>query len=58
MIKTLIAFVIFAGIVYYYNVDIFALVDKSGVPQWLEDHGYRAKHSDVTPTTTAENLTK
>lgn len=59
MIKTLIAFVFFAGVIYYYNVNIIALVDKSGIPQWLEDHGYHVKHSeDSSIATTTENLTK
>jgi hypothetical protein len=50
MIKIFIAFALFAGIVYYYDIDVMALVDKSGAPQWLEEHGYRAKHEVASST--------
>ena len=39
IIRIIFAFVLFAGIAYYYNVDVRAVVDKSGVPTWLVSHG-------------------
>lgn len=37
MIRLLVTFMLFAGIVYYFNVDIIALVEKSGVPNWFQE---------------------
>jgi|GEM_PF-2492757 len=52
MIKLILAFALFAGLVYYYNVDIIALVDKSGAPEWLAKKGYNVKvTSTSTPST-------
>lgn len=48
MTKYLIAFAIFAGVIYYYNLDIIALVDKSGAPEWLAKKGYNVKNSTTT----------
>ncbi len=50
MIKILIAFALFAGVVYYYDVDVRALVEKSGAPKWLEEHGYSVKRETSTST--------
>lgn len=52
MTKLIIAFVFFAGLVYYYNLDIIALVDKSGAPEWLAKKGYTVKNSTSTPVST------
>ncbi len=48
IIRILFAFVLFAGLAYYYNVDVRAVVDKSGVPTWLTSHGI-----STSATTTA-----
>lgn len=49
--RIIIAFILFAGLAYYYNVDVRALVDKSGVPTWLSEHGYSIRHDAATTTT-------
>ena len=41
--KLIVTFIIFAGIVYYFNLDITILVEKSGAPQWFEKKGYVTK---------------
>lgn len=50
MIKLLIAFVIFAGVIYYYNLDLIALVNRSGIPVWLVEHGYSIHKEAATST--------
>ena len=44
--RILIAFMLFAAIAYYYNIDVRAVVAKSGVPEWLASHGI-TPHSDT-----------
>ena len=39
--RILFAFVIFAGLAYYFNIDVRNVVDKSGVPTWLAEHGIK-----------------
>lgn len=58
IIRILIAFVIFAGLAYYFNIDVRNLVDKSGVPTWLTEHGIKtsATSSSVTATSTSQKL--
>ena len=56
MIKFIIAFIIFAGLVYYYNLDIIALVDKSGAPEWLAKKGYTVKSGSSTPITATTTI--
>ncbi len=53
MTKLIIAFVFFAGLVYYYNLDIIALVDKSGAPEWLAKKGYTVKNSTSSPASSS-----
>ena len=48
MIKLLITFTLFAGLVYYYNLDLIALIDKSGAPEWLAKKGYNVKNNTAT----------
>jgi hypothetical protein len=43
--RIFIAFVIFAGAAYYFNIDVRNLVDKSGVPAWLAAHGIATQSS-------------
>lgn len=45
MIKLVITLIIIAGVVYYYNLDIIRLVEKSGIPEWLEKEGFVTKNS-------------
>ena len=49
--KLIISFIIFAGIVYYFNLDIINLVEKSGAPEWLAKHGYMTKSPSVASST-------
>ena len=55
MIKLLATFVAFAGLVYYYNLDIIALVEKSGAPEWLAKKGYNVK-SDATASVVSSDI--
>jgi hypothetical protein len=41
--RIIITFLIFAGIAYYYDIDVRTVVDRSGVPAWLAEHGITAK---------------
>ena len=56
--RILIAFVIFAGLAYYFNIDVRTVVDKSGVPTWLAEHGIKtnAASSSIAATSAAEDL--
>lgn len=56
MIKVVISFILFAGIIYYFNVDIMALIDKSGAPEWLLEHGYRVKNEQTINSATSTAL--
>ncbi|KKU78865.1 MAG: hypothetical protein UY04_C0024G0003 [Parcubacteria group bacterium GW2011_GWA2_47_7] len=49
MIKLLLTFMVFAGLVYYFNVDLIALVDKSGAPAWFQKHGYVVRSEALLP---------
>ena len=40
---------VFAGLVYYFNVDLIALVDKSGAPAWFQKHGYVVRSEALLP---------
>ena len=46
--RILIAFVIFAGLAYYFNIDVRTVVDKSGVPTWLAAHGIPTSEASST----------
>ena len=50
------AFVLFAALAYYFDIDVRAVVDRSGVPEWLSTHGIAAKH-DLAATSTDANAT-
>lgn len=54
--RILITFALFAGIAYYYNIDVRAIVDKSGAPQWLAAHGI-APHQNTATTVDASTTT-
>ena len=55
MTRLIITFIIFAGVVYYYNIDIIRLVERSGAPEWLAKKGFSTKrHSAVTNTAQEE----
>ena len=51
--KFIVGLIIFAGIVYYYNIDVRKTVDATGIPTWLEERGYTTSSSDSSTTTTA-----
>ncbi len=37
--RILFMFAIFAGLAYYFDIDVRDLVDRSGAPKWLAEHG-------------------
>jgi hypothetical protein len=37
--RILFFFMLFASLAYYFDIDVRAVVDKSGVPTWLAAHG-------------------
>lgn len=43
-------FILFAGLAYYFNIDVRALVDRSGAPTWLSAHGITTQHASTTAT--------
>ena len=49
MMKLIVMFVIFAGVMYYFNIDLHGAIDRSGVPQWLAEHGVKTS-KDATAT--------
>ena len=51
--RILIAFVIFAGLAYYFNIDVRTVVDKSGVPTWLAEHGIKTSATSSSGATPA-----
>ena len=46
-----ITFLLFAALAYYFNIDVRAIVDKSGVPEWLTAHGIQTTASSTASTT-------
>lgn len=54
--RIIFAFILFAALAYYFNIDVRAVVDKSGVPTWLSEHGIAPKH-DATTTPEAATTT-
>jgi hypothetical protein len=46
--RIFITFALFAGIAYYYNIDVRAIVDKSGAPEWLAAHGIATHQNTAT----------
>ncbi len=52
IMRIIFAFILFAGLAYYFNVDVRAVVDKSGVPAWLSSHGISTSSTTTAATTT------
>jgi len=52
--RILITFLLFAGLAYYFNVDVRVLVDKSGVPKWLSSHGIGTNSASTTDSSQIE----
>ena len=50
--RIIFSFILFAGLAYYFNVDLRAVVDKSGVPTWLSAHGIPTGATTTATTTT------
>lgn len=48
--RIIVTFMLFAGIAYYYNIDVRTVVDKSGIPEWLTAHGI-APQKEAASTT-------
>ena len=50
--RIVIAFILFAGLAYYFNIDVRAAVDKTGVPAWLTSRGVNVNAASSTSATT------
>ncbi len=51
--RFIISFILIAGLAYYFNVDVRKVIDQSGVPEWLTEHGI-AIHPSATSTATTK----
>lgn len=56
--RFIVGFILFAGIVYYFNIDVRATVDKTGIPVWLAEHGFstNAAQSATSSTIATTNV--
>ena len=52
IIRIIIAFILFAGLAYYFNIDVRTVVDHSGVPTWLSAHGIAPTSTSTATSTT------
>lgn len=53
ILRIIATFCLFAGLAYYFNIDVRQVVEESGVPTWLEAHGIgTAAPTGTTSTTT------
>ena len=50
--RIIFTFIIFAGLAYYFNIDVRTVVDKSGAPAWLTAHGITTEHVTSSTSTT------
>ena len=55
--RFLVGFVLFAGIVYYFNIDVRATVDKTGIPVWLSLHGFPINSAQIATSSTSTVVT-
>jgi hypothetical protein len=51
------AFILFAGLAYYFDIDVRSVVDKSGAPEWLAAHGIAPKQSTAAAADTDATTT-
>jgi len=50
-------FVLFAALAYYFDIDVRSVVDKSGAPEWLAEHGIAPKQSTASAAGTDATTT-
>ena len=50
--RFIIGFIVFAGVVYYFNIDVRATVDKTGIPVWLALHGFLTNSTQTATSST------
>lgn len=48
LFRIIVTFMVFAGLAYYFNVDVRVLVEQSGVPEWLSSKGLQVEKSTTT----------
>jgi hypothetical protein len=51
--RFIVGFVLFAGFVYYFNIDVRATVDKTGLPVWLSQHGFPTNSQQLATSSTS-----
>jgi hypothetical protein len=51
--RFIVGFVLFAGFVYYFNIDVRATVDKTGLPVWLSQHGFPTNADKTASSSTS-----
>jgi len=51
--RFIVGFILFAGFVYYFNIDVRATVDKTGIPVWLSQHGFPTNSTQVATSSTS-----
>ena len=39
ILRIIVTFCLFAGLAYYFNIDVRKVVEESGAPTWLAGHG-------------------
>lgn len=55
--RFIVGFILFAGIVYYFNIDVRATVDKTGIPMWLSQHGFSTNVAQTATSSTSTSAT-
>ena len=51
--RFIVGFILFAGFVYYFNIDVRATVDKTGIPVWLSQHGFPTNSTQAATSSTS-----
>jgi hypothetical protein len=53
ILRIIVTFCLFAGLAYYFNIDVRKVVEESGVPAWLESRGIMENPNAVVPSATS-----
>ncbi len=56
ILRIIVTFCLFAGLAYYFNIDVRQVVEESGVPTWLEAHGIGTAAPTGTTSTRNDTL--
>lgn len=51
--RFIVGFILFSGLVYYFNIDVRATVDKTGIPVWLSRHGFPTNSEQSATSSTS-----